>query len=817
MNTCEILNKLFVNRSDTFSEQLAKGTYTKIERPLTDQDIQDHLDGKKTIGVYQLDKESKVKWICYDFDGEDLPIQKQYAKNLCMKLRHTDKVESILMEFSGKKGYHVWVFVEPTDATSVKYWAEEAANGCNVHEIFPKQGKLDKKKFGNLVKLPLGIHQVSNKRGYFFNEKYEPLDFEQSKEHLKEILNKPKQVIPKVIVKETIRTIIKTQGKKGIPNKIQNLINNGSSEGDRHKNVFIITKELHNAGLSPEEILTQVYAFNNNCSPPKPESILKSHVDTLLEEPERYLTQEIVTEKNDYSGNPQLELPGSEKLISEFAEENAEILKDKNTIFYRIDARQIIEIGKIKTLEGEEKYLGFVPIIPARFITLVEKYYTPGRTTFTKEKGVFFSKKSLTKELSSVLLAAEVLQHTLPQIERVFTIPLPIIHEDGLTFPKKGYDPRFLSWLPHDAPEISKPEMPLEEAKEIIKTIFHEFCFETEQDYHNAIAGLLTPFLRGLFSRFNIRTPVFFYIANRERAGKDYLAGITGIVYEGNTLEEPPISTGEHNSDKNEELRKKILAGLISGRKRMHFSNNKGHINNAVFEGIITSETHSDRILGKSENLVFDNEIDFTLSGNTGIGFTADFGNRCRMIRLFLGIENANARKFENPNLQQWVKENRETILSALFSLVKNWIDKGSPNGTIPFTSFPQWANVCGGIMETAGYLNPCTPDLKVLDVGGDLETNDMKVLFETCFEKKPEEWISKKEIKEIAQNTEDIFEDLDLFARSGATALGIMIKKFVRRELSDITLVGRNLDKRTEQQHFKFTKNKVQKDLFDF
>ena len=35
---------------------------------------------------------------CYDFDGENLPIQEQYAKNLCMKLRHTDKVESLLLE-----------------------------------------------------------------------------------------------------------------------------------------------------------------------------------------------------------------------------------------------------------------------------------------------------------------------------------------------------------------------------------------------------------------------------------------------------------------------------------------------------------------------------------------------------------------------------------------------------------------------------------------------------------------------------------------------------------------------------------------------
>jgi len=42
---------------------------------------------------------------------------------------------------------------------------------------------------------------------------------------------------------------------------------------------------------------------------------------------------------------------------------------------------------------------------------------------------------------------------------------------------------------------------------------------------------------------------------------------------------------------------------MMSGRKRLHFSNNKGYINNAVFEGVITSETYSDRVLGKTRYL----------------------------------------------------------------------------------------------------------------------------------------------------------------------------------------------------------------------
>ena len=57
--------------------------------------------------------------------------------------------------------------------------------------------------------------------------------------------------------------------------------------------------------------------------------------------------------------------------------------------------------------------------------------------------------------------------------------------------------------------------------------------------------------MRGLFSSFSVRTPLWIYIANRERAGKDYLAGINGILYEGYALEEPPISMGDKDRGNN--------------------------------------------------------------------------------------------------------------------------------------------------------------------------------------------------------------------------------------------------------------------------
>jgi len=246
---------------------------------------------------------------------------------------------------------------------------------------------------------------------------------------------------------------------------------------------------------------------------------------------------------------------------------------------------------------------------------------------------------------------------------------------------------------------------------------------------------------------------------------------------------------------------------MIIGRKRLHFSNNKGYINNAVFEGITTAEDYCDRLLGKNDLLSFPNELDFSLSGNVGVTYTPDFANRCKFINLFLEDEDANARIFENPNLHNWVLENRSLILSALYSLVKNWIDNGSKPGSIPFSSFPEWARVCGGVMEAAGYDNPCKPDKDNLGVG-DSETEEMKSLFELCFKNHPEEWIKQENIKSVILNEGDgLFIDYDFDLKSSQAKFGLQLSKYVGRIFSEIKLIIYSKTARGARKQFKFTK----------
>lgn len=166
----KIIRDLFIVRDDCFPMQKEDvNEYTVIKGHFSDEIIRSHLRGSLTAGSFQIDpKTNKVKWICFDFDGE-LSVEFEKAKQLYNRLK--DKGYNPLLEFSGRRGYHIWLFVEPVDAALARKFAHQAAEGIEVSEIFPKQDRIKENQFGGQVKIPLGVHRVSHKRSCLFNDK----------------------------------------------------------------------------------------------------------------------------------------------------------------------------------------------------------------------------------------------------------------------------------------------------------------------------------------------------------------------------------------------------------------------------------------------------------------------------------------------------------------------------------------------------------------------------------------------------------------------------------------------------------------------
>jgi hypothetical protein len=149
---------------------------------------------------------------------------------------------------------------------------------------------------------------------------------------------------------------------------------------------------------------------------------------------------------------------------------------------------------------------------------------------------------------------------------------------------------------PHDALEAELPAVPAapspQEARRAIQLLREEwlgqFPFADAASRTNAIAAVLTPFARELFSG---GSPLFAIDAPAPGSGKGFIAGSIGLITAGLV----PTSTTEPRDE--EELRKRITSLLMAGGEVILFDNVKRRIDSGVLAMLLTVQTWSDRLL----------------------------------------------------------------------------------------------------------------------------------------------------------------------------------------------------------------------------
>jgi hypothetical protein len=183
---------LFAGRDDVFARQWAdknegKSGYVPVRRPMDKADLEEHLKGLKTYGIYLMAPDATVRCGIIDADlvkplrttprkpADQARIKKEQVY-MITRIRESSQALGLtpLVEVSGGKGFHFWYFTDQPVAASVMRTALTGLVdplkkdlSCFELEVFPKQDHLSGKGFGNLVKLPLGIHRLSGKRSYF--------------------------------------------------------------------------------------------------------------------------------------------------------------------------------------------------------------------------------------------------------------------------------------------------------------------------------------------------------------------------------------------------------------------------------------------------------------------------------------------------------------------------------------------------------------------------------------------------------------------------------------------------------------------------
>lgn len=191
---------LFAGREGVYARQWANPQghtgYTPVREPFNLRVARNHLLGNHTVGIYNVRLDNTATFGALDLDlakplversGPGMPDWDramarlhEHARALvtAAELRGLDAY----LEDSGGKGRHIWLFLaEPMPARVVRRLCAELAREVGPPpqdvglEVFPKQAQLPPNGLGNLIKLPLGLHRGSGRRGEFLNGDGKPV------------------------------------------------------------------------------------------------------------------------------------------------------------------------------------------------------------------------------------------------------------------------------------------------------------------------------------------------------------------------------------------------------------------------------------------------------------------------------------------------------------------------------------------------------------------------------------------------------------------------------------------------------------------
>jgi hypothetical protein len=401
---------------------------------------------------------------------------------------------------------------------------------------------------------------------------------------------------------------------------------------------------------------------------------------------------------------PKIRLPGPDRLVSEFGKDLASALHDKS-VYIRNDEIVALIDGTLK------------PLTAQAFRCWTENYFVGYRAKTIGENSFEFN-VTMSESEARATMAAPQFRDRLRRVRRVNYTRLPIIDKAGqLAMLPDGYheetETLTLSTIEYNL------DMPLASAIENINDLLAEFNFaDGVRSKAVAVSAMVSVFASQLLPEKSLR-PCFVLVANAEGAGKTLLAQICVIP----TLGAMPIAS---KADENDEIRKALITAIREGQPVIFFDNVKGKLSSEPLEAFLSAPVYGGRKLGVNENITGDNITTVFVTGN-GMTCSPDMRRRSLFVELHLEVERAEDRKFSRVLDLPTLLNMRPTVLAALCALVHHWDAKGRPSPSRGHSAFPAWANIIGGIVETAGF--GCPLETANVSASADPDSEDMRLL----------------------------------------------------------------------------------------
>ncbi|MCR5324944.1 MAG: hypothetical protein K6E85_16935 [Lachnospiraceae bacterium] len=189
----------FVGREDIYSEEFLMNNRTRkceqVMQPLSAEVIKSHLLGNRTIDTFVQRANSTTRFLVIDVDiSKKILMSEKGRSGLVPYLQKAAAVTQDYLkelsrlgltaypEDSAHRGFHIWLFFTEWIPTRYVNMLEDVIeNRIRLKddditvEYFPNKAHVKQGKLGQVVKLPYGIHPLTNKRSYMLDRDLNPI------------------------------------------------------------------------------------------------------------------------------------------------------------------------------------------------------------------------------------------------------------------------------------------------------------------------------------------------------------------------------------------------------------------------------------------------------------------------------------------------------------------------------------------------------------------------------------------------------------------------------------------------------------------
>ena len=307
------------------------------------------------------------------------------------------------------------------------------------------------------------------------------------------------------------------------------------------------------------------------------------------------------------------------------------------------------------------------------------------------------------------ILASDALRAHVRELRGVNLLRLPVWRGEGSCrkpdLLPEGYDAVTRTFT---APLLNyATDWRLEDAQAWLDATFGAFPFFesgklfARRSFAALVAAMVGVFTVNLLPDGAVR-PLVLVDGNQVKLGKSLLVRMILSFVHG--------KIGEGSKPKSdEELRKILDATAIAGKPYLFLDDLRNLASNDL-NHFSSSPTHEPRAM-HTLNLPNCPNVWQVFGTGKDIKLTEDLERRVLPIDLFAS-DDWRARKVANPwtNPQIILPAYRSAACSAIWALVKNWIEAGMPKGGTRLDSFEDWSEIVGGVVVAAGIADPCGP-----------------------------------------------------------------------------------------------------------